>query len=100
MFKYATQVCGCKLVRQGISNKSEWWNDKKRSTVLWKRKLFEQWLHQRSEEAFDVYRKERRIMNSNARKANRKVVDKFGMEVSHIFEGTRKMFWKEVKRVQ
>ena len=41
VLKRAMEVCGCRLVRKGMRNGSEWWNDKVKSTVLQKRKVFE-----------------------------------------------------------
>ena len=57
-FVCATEVYGCRRVGQGIRRGGKWWNDKVRIAVVQKRKLFEQWLQQRKEQAFDECREE------------------------------------------
>ena len=49
--KCATEVCECRLIEKGIKKGSEWWNNNIKSAVSQKRKVFEHWLHQISEEA-------------------------------------------------
>ena len=79
--------------------RGEWWNYKVKSAILQKRKVFEQWLQIRSEKAFDRYREERRKVKAVVRESKRKVEDTFRTNLGQNFEGNRKMFWKEVKRV-
>ena len=78
VLKCATEVCGCLLVGHGISKRSEWWIDKVRSAVLKKRKVFMQWLQQRSEKAFDRCREESRRVKAVVREATRMAEDEFG----------------------
>ena len=68
--------------------------------VLLKRIFFEQWLQQGTEQAFDEYREERRRVKAVVRGASREAEDWSGVKLSQDFEGNRKMFWKEVKRVR
>ena len=79
---------------------SELWNDKVRVAVLQKRKVFEQWLQQGTEQAFDEHREERRGVKVVVREAKREGDDMFGAKLRQNFEENRKMFWKEVKRVR
>ena len=100
VLKCATEVCGCRRLGQGIRKGSECWNDKVKVAVLQKRNVFENWLQQRSEQAFDGYRGERMRVKAVARETKREADDRFGMKLIHDFEGNRKIFWKEVKRVR
>ena len=83
---------------QKIRKGSELWNDKVRIAVLQKRKVFEQWLQQGTEQAFDEHREERRRVKVVVREEKREEDDMFGTKLSQDFEEKRKMFWKEVKR--
>ena len=56
--------------------------------VLQKRKDFEQWLQQGTEQAFDEFREERRRVTAVVREAE----DRFGAKLSQDFEGNMKMF--------
>ena len=49
--------------------------------VIQKRKVFEQWLQQGTEQAFDEYREERRRVKAVAREAE----DRFGAKLSQDF---------------
>ena len=75
-------------------------DDKLKKSVLHMRKVFEQWQQQRSEQAFDRYRKERRGVKAVVREAKREAEDRFGLKLSQNFEGNMKVFWKEVKSVR
>ena len=88
MLECATEVCGCRRVGQRIRKGSEWWNDKVRIAVVQKKKVFEQWLQQGTEQAFDEYREERRRVKAVVREAD----DRFGTKPIQDFEGNRKMF--------
>ena len=77
---------------QKIRKGSELWNDKVRIAVLQKRKVFEQWLQQGTEQAFEEYREERRRVKSVVRNANREAEDRFGAKLNQDFEGNRDMF--------
>ena len=83
-------------VGQGIRKRSEWWDYKVRLAVLHKRRVFEQWLQKGTEQAFDEHREERRRVKALVSEAE----DRFGAKLSQGFEGNRKIFWKEVKRVR
>ena len=96
VLKCATEVCGCGQVGRGIRKRRYRWNDKVRITVLPKRKVFKLWLQQESEKVFDEYKEERRIVKAVVEEAE----EKFEMKLSQNFEGNRKMFWKEVKKVR
>ena len=100
VLKCATEVCGCGRVGQGIRKRRNRWNDKVRIAVLPKRKVFELWLQQGSEKVFDEYREERRRVKAVVEEAKREAEERFGMKLSQNFEGNRKMFWKEVKKVR
>ena len=57
-------------------------------------------MQQGTEKAFDEYREERRRVKAVVREAKREAEDRFGAKLSQDFEGNKKMFWKEVKRVR
>ena len=82
MFKCATEVCGCRLIGQKIRKRNGCWNDEVKSAVLQKRKVFEQWLQQRSEQTFDRYREEMRRVKAVVREAKREAEDRFGTKLS------------------
>ena len=67
-----------------------------RIAVLLKGSIFKQWLQQGLELSFDEYREERMRVIAVVTEAE----DRFGSNFSHNFERNRKIFWKEVKRVQ
>ena len=73
VLKFATEVSEYKLMRQVISRCNERLNDKVFSVVLQNRKVFEKRLQQRSEEAFDGCRKERRRVEAVIREAKREM---------------------------
>ena len=58
------------------------------------------WLQQGTKQEFEEYRKERRKVKAVVREAKKEAEDRFGAKLSQDFEGNRKMFWKEVKRVR
>ena len=59
-----------------------------------------QWLQQGTEQALEDNREERTRVKAIVREAKRGAEDRFGAKLSQDFEGNRKMFWKEVKRVR
>ena len=61
----------CSLVGLGIKKESKQWNNKVRSATLQKKLVFEQSLQQRSEQAFDRYREERRKEKTVVREVKR-----------------------------
>ena len=82
MLKSATEVCCCRLVGQGTIKRSDRWNDKLRSAVVQKRKVFEQWLQQ---QAFDNYREERRKPKALVRKTKKDAENRFGTKFCENF---------------
>ena len=88
------------LAVDGWGKGSKWRNDKVMIVVLQKKKVFERCLQKGSDQAFVVYREERRRVKAVVREAKREAEDRFGTKLSQNFEGNRKMFWKEVKRVR
>ena len=61
-------------------------DDKLKKSVLHMRKVFEQWQQQRSEQAFDRNREERRRVKAVVREAKREAEDRFGIKLSQNFE--------------
>ena len=56
-------------------------------------------MQQGTEQAFDEHMEDRRRVKAVVREAKKEPEDRFGTKLSQDFEGNRKMFWKEVKRV-
>ena len=79
---------------------SEYWTDKVKIAVLQTRKVFEQWLQQRSEQTFHRHREEKRREKAAVKEAKRDSEYWFGTKLSQIFKRNRKTFWKEVKRMR
>ena len=59
-----------------------------------------QWLQQGTEQALEDNREERTRVKAIVREAKRGAEDRFGAKLSQDFEGNRKMFWIEMKRVR
>ena len=71
-----------------------------RIAIVQKRKVFDQWLQQRTDKAFDEYREERRRVKAVVREAKKEAEDRFDAKPNQDFEGNRKIFWKKVMRVR
>ena len=84
--------CVGRLRRKG----SEWWNEVVGWAVAEKRRAFEEWLQRRDRVTYDrewlwngQFKLQKEWWTGNGE-------SNFGM-ISSIFEGNKKMFWKEVK---
>ena len=92
----ANDVCGMRRVggrrRKGIG----WWNEEVGRAVAEKKRAFEEWLQRRDKVTYDRY-----LAHSVAVKlavqAAKRIADQ---RLGNNFEGNKKMFWKEVKRVR
>ena len=68
--------------------------------VAQKRRAFEEWLQRRDRVTYDRYRTQR-VAVKLAVKAEERMADRrWGERLGNDFEGNKKMFWKEVKRVR
>ena len=68
--------------------------------VAEKRRAFEEWLQRRDNVAYDRYRAQRVVVKLAVEAAKRMADRRWGERLGNDFEGDKKMFWKEVKRVR
>ena len=65
-----------------------------------KRRAFEEWLQRRDMVTYDRYRAQRAAVKLAVQGAKRIADRRWGERLGNDFEGNRKMFCKEVKRVR
>ena len=75
---------------------SEWWNEEVGRAVAEKRRAFEEWLPRRDRVRYDRYPAPRVAVKL----AKRMAVRRWGERLGNDFDGYKKIFWKEVKRVR
>ena len=68
--------------------------------VAEKRRAFEEWLQRRDRLTYDRYREQRVVVKWAVKVAKRMADWQWGERLGNNFEGNKKMFWKEVKRVK
>ena len=79
---------------------SEWWNEEVGRAVAEKRRAFEEWLQRRDWSTYDRYRAQRAVVKRAVKVAKRMADLRWGERLENNFEGNKKMYWKEVKRVK
>ena len=98
--KSAVEVCGMRRVGgQGIKKGSEWWNEGVKKMLTEKRQLFERWLQSKRSEDWEVYKEKRREAKRSVKQAKRLANERWGERIAKNCKDSKKMFWKEVKRV-
>ena len=99
--KSAVEVCGMRRVGgRGIRKGSEWWNEEVKKVLTEKRQMFERWLQSKRSEDWEVYKDKRREAKGAVKQAKRMADERWGERLASNFKDSKKMFWKEVKRVQ
>ena len=93
-------VCGMRRVGRQRIKGSEWWNEGVGKAVAEKRRAFEEWLQRRDRVTYDRYRAQRVAVKLAVQAAKRMADWRWGERLGNDFEGNKKMFWKEVKRVR
>ena len=68
--------------------------------VAEKRRAFEEWLQRRDKVTYDRYRAQRVAVKLAVQTAKRMADQRWGERLGNDFDGNKKMFWKEVKRVR
>ena len=68
--------------------------------VVGKRRAFEEWLQRRDRVTYDRYRAQRVVVKQAVQAAKIMTDRRWGERLGNDFEGNKKMFWKEVKRVR
>ena len=68
--------------------------------VAEKRRAFEEWLQRRDRVTYDRYRTQRVPVKLAVQAAKRMADRRWGERLENDFEGNKKMFWKEAKRVR
>ena len=93
-------VCGMRRVGGQTRKGSEWWNEEVGKAGAEKRKAFEEWLRRRDRVTYDRDRAQRVAVKLAVQDAKRMADRRWGERLGNDFEGNKKMFWKEVKRVR
>ena len=65
-----------------------------------KRQLFERWLQSKRNEDWEVYKEKRREAKRAVEQAKRLANERWGERLASDFKVSKKMFWKEVKRIR
>ena len=79
---------------------SEWWNEEVGTAVAEKRRAFEEWLQRRDGVTYERYWAKRVAVKLAFQAAKRMEERRCGGLLENDFDGNKKMFWKEVKRVR
>ena len=93
-------VCGMRRVSGQRRKGSKWWNEEVSRAVAKKKRAFEEWLQRRDRLTYDRYRIQRVVVKRAVKVAKRMADLRWGERLGNNFEGNKKMFWKEVKRVK
>ena len=64
------------------------------------RRALEEWLQRRNRDTCDRYRAQRAIVKQTVKVAKRMADWRWGERLGNDFEGSKKMFWKEVKQMR
>ena len=94
-------VCGMRRVGGQRRKGSEGWNEEVGRTVAENRRAFDEWLQRRDRVTYDRYRAQGVAVKLAVQTALQKewLTGDGESDWGIIFEGNKKMFWKEVKRV-
>ena len=93
-------VCGMRRVGGQRSKGSGRWNEEVGRAVAEKRRAFQEWLQRRDRITYDRYRAQRVVVRVAVQVANRMEDQRWGERLGNDFEGSKKVFRKEVKRVR
>ena len=93
-------VCGMRRVGGQRRKEIEWWNEEVGRAVAEKRRAFDEWLQRRDRVTYNRYRAQRVAVKLAVQAAKRMADRRRGEQLGNDFEGNKKMFWKEVKRVR
>ena len=93
-------VCVMRRVGEQRRKGSEWWNEEMGRALADKRIALEKWLQRRDRVSYDRYRAQRVVVKLAVQAAKRMADRRCGERLWNDFEGDKKMFWKEVKRVR
>ena len=100
MTRCASEVCGVRRVGKCVRKGSEWWNDEVNEVVVRKRRAYEEWLQMSTSDAYEVYKEKRREVKNLVKRAKRQADERWGVRVSEKFSESKKVFWKEIKRLR
>ena len=94
------RVCGMRRVGGGVRKGGEWWCEEVGVAVKGKKQAFEMWLQRKDEASYEAYKEKRRLVKRAVRNAKVRADERWGNKLTENFQGNKKMFWKEVKRVR
>ena len=97
---HASGVCGKRFVGGCMRRGSEWWNEGVKMNVVEKKWAFEEWLHCNIMEKYERYREKKVETKRKVEEAKRMPNLKWGQDFDRSYEGNKKKFWKEVRRVR
>ena len=101
VYKSAVEVCGMRRVGgRGIRKGSEWWNESVKKVLKEKRQVFERWLQSKRSEDWDLYKEKRSEAKRAVKEAKRLANERWGERLAGNFRDSKKMFWKEMKRIR
>ena len=84
----------------GVRKGGEWWCEEVGVAVKGKKQAFEMWLQRKDEASYEAYKEKRRLVKRAVRNAKVRADERWGNKLTENFQGNKKMFWKEVKRVR
>ena len=98
--KCTNEVCDTRRVGRRRRKGSEWWNEEVGRVVAEKRRAVEEWLQRRDRVTYDRYQAQRVVVKQAVQAAKTMADWRWGERLGNDFEGNKKMFWKELKRVR
>ncbi|KAK7907805.1 hypothetical protein WMY93_016417 [Mugilogobius chulae] len=96
----AEEVCGMRRVGGGVRKGSEWWCEDVRLAVTEKRRAYEVWQQRKDRKSYECYKEKRSATKRAVREARVAADERWGRRLTDNFRESKKMFWKEVKRVR
>ena len=91
----AARVCGYKSVGRK-SRGSAWWDEEIKEMVREKRRLFEIYLAERSENSREKYKEKNREVKVATNQKKNAVDERDGVQMSRKFRENKKLFWSDV----
>ena len=76
---------------------SEWWDEETKQKVAEKRRAFNEWLRDKSDQKWENYRNIKSEAKRSVRESKRRANNRWGRRLTGNFS-ENKMFWKEVKQ--
>ena len=88
----ASEVCGKRVVGGGIRKGSEWWNEGVKSKVDEKKKAYEEWLQNRSNESYERYKAKKVEVKRYVAEAKRAASNRRGQKLTEAYDENKRQF--------